>query len=539
MELSPESRQVVLRQQLQLSARSRFLDIGCGRGMVLIDALNLGVKMVVGVDKNPDMLNEVRRTLKASRWAVVKERHYSLEDQTPDVVYYVVRGDDPNTLSSVRIVIADLIHITDFPKPIDTTTDNEVNWNADSRMYWYGMLMHDDVKRGVCKALQKVIVRGRVVYVYQPGNDDPLDRKRDPLFEYGLKRKEWKLCRRTWATRADFLDTTGTPPEDASSFLYVRGSLTGKIATTPNLENEAESQAVARFNARVERYAREAADEGAALRAVAPYMRALNEHLKGAVSNADADEEDLPDAADDHESEELSICSDSDELSICSDSEELSDYDGDPEWIRQLYSFRDDSVVPDGPLLSSDQRNQASESRVQNLNVDRKAAWDGGTYRRRLGQRRTVMRLARQQSHLEVPYVIASPQGLKTPDFSKNGGPFVHCVWCEVPVTNAKTGVLIGATVADGIWCGQCDRTARRVRHDISPEAYPTLDNNNISLQVRRNGTHVWEYCTVVRRAWCDRVDIVITRTPGGWTGTQDIVATPRALRSLLHAPQR
>lgn len=114
-ELTSSSRAVVLKQQLALDLRvgeakesSQFLDLGCGRGLVLLDALDLGATEVVGIDFNRGVEGMMASEIAKRGWTV--ESHSRLRD---GVGYLLVREA---TRATLRLVIGDL-RLMDSPPP--------------------------------------------------------------------------------------------------------------------------------------------------------------------------------------------------------------------------------------------------------------------------------------------------------------------------------------------------------------------------------------------------------------------------------------
>ena len=72
-ELKGPSRALILDQQLQVQAGDTFLDLGCGRGLVLLDALSRGCSAAVGVEFNANCQGMLEDVLRQSQWSVLSQ----------------------------------------------------------------------------------------------------------------------------------------------------------------------------------------------------------------------------------------------------------------------------------------------------------------------------------------------------------------------------------------------------------------------------------------------------------------------------------
>ena len=217
-ELTPNSRAVVLEQQLRPT--DQFVDLGCGRGHVVADALDLGCTECVGVDNNPGVTEMLLNTVRSRGWTILEG-----SGEGVDTSYRIMKR---HRKATVRVVIGDLETMASVPRP-RRVEGGWAAWRAKLGVYWFGTIMPPRVKRNVCRRLLNALPNTtRVAYVHLPfGQLEDLDAKgRDPLFRYGLSR-EFRLLRRTSTSRADYLLTERgsqgyVAHEEAASFLYVK-----------------------------------------------------------------------------------------------------------------------------------------------------------------------------------------------------------------------------------------------------------------------------------------------------------------------------
>ena len=227
-ELTKESRDVVLDQQLQVGPDDVFLDFGCGRGLVMLDALER-CRVAVGVELNKGMLPYLERAIKERGWSVVRSdvvegdgRAYRLERCGRDALLIFLVGN-----------LAAML----FDHLERRCGRDGVSWNNPIKIYWYGTIMPKEVKQNVCTMLNAFPSGTRLAYVHLPiGTFDEngiliQEKTRDPLFDYGLEHTDWEMKRATWTSRADHLLTESgqqcadsyTAQERVASFLYVKG----------------------------------------------------------------------------------------------------------------------------------------------------------------------------------------------------------------------------------------------------------------------------------------------------------------------------
>ena len=223
-ELHPKDRTTLLKEQLQIQKEDLFLDIGCGRGNVLLDALDLGCSIAIGVEFNPGCKAMLERILadseKQKKWCTTVARGIG----GGGTVYYL-RHITSKRAATLYFVIGDLLDLTwetltsRCPK---LSTQLTTTW----RVYWYGTVMNAAVKKNVCERMLNHMPNGtRAVYVHLPhGQYASGGKTRDPLFQYGLAKGDsngWML-RRLARDRCDYLLTTTS--EEVVGFLYTKSS---------------------------------------------------------------------------------------------------------------------------------------------------------------------------------------------------------------------------------------------------------------------------------------------------------------------------
>jgi len=203
-ELTKESRELIFEQQLQVKVGDVFLDLGCGRGLVLLEALERGCTTAVGVESNRNCLNMMEDVIRQRQWTVTQKI-----ERDSVTSYLLMRNEQKAT---VYFVVGDLGSLTleELSKRCDLTFGDNL------RVYWYGTIMLREVKANVCQHIfNEMPAKARMVYVHLPWDFDV--KTRDVLYQYGLIRK-WKLCRESMV-QGKYLQTVSD--EEVATFLYV------------------------------------------------------------------------------------------------------------------------------------------------------------------------------------------------------------------------------------------------------------------------------------------------------------------------------
>ena len=438
-ELTASSRAVVL-QQLRLRVGDQLLDLGCGRGRVLLDALDLGATEVVGIDLNRGVERMLSAEMQRRGW-VVTERT-SLSD---GVGYRLKRREKRATL---RLMLGDLQHMGAPPPPI-RFAGGLSSWSEAVCVFWYGAVMLPQVKRNVCsRVLSALPKNARLAYVHLPFGSlagDPDRKTRDPLFAYGLDR-EWRLLRDSETFRADYLQTEAAAsergPEETASFLYVKGA-TLFPSSTRRESQAAQNATDARREQVLAERGRQSLSE---LRALQEGSAMAAEWRKGAIagnphltSRLDASRNERETDEEDEDSEEGEA--------VDVDEDEDVDEDVDEEDESSASDYASDDEPPDADLAVRRQ------------------------YRRLLRDRHVAVRQ-------EPPH-----HGLDLADPTIGGQH--RCYWCEQPA----------ATQHKSHWVCPCDRSLRdRTRFSIA-DAQPWEGERHVIVQRSDKG---WSYAILV-----------------------------------------
>ena len=289
-ELTQSSRAVVLEQQLWVGPGTTMVDLGCGRGEVLIDAAELGATLCVGVDFNADVASMLADTIRRRGWTATP-----MPSIDGDRAWRLSKGERRCTL---RFVLGDLRSMPAVPMPRDAQ-GRVVGWSPGVSVYWYGTIMPQPIKSNVCaQMLASMPPQTRVAFIHLPYGhlDDGFDsnriKRRGVLFSFGLPRHYRLLRNRCPCVRADCLQTNAG--EEAASFLY--GKQADDDAFPPPHPTARCEASIEAFSARrlavLSQRTRGAEQELKALR----YLRSLR---RGASDAAQAGESSRSDESDD------------------------------------------------------------------------------------------------------------------------------------------------------------------------------------------------------------------------------------------------
>ena len=156
----------ILRYQLQITETDTLIDLGCGVGVVLVQALILGCPRVVGIDSNPYSLKKIQEMLDAhgfSAWTCktwgkpgmwgLCARLVNTRTNTPHILH-IVCGD----LGSVQL--ADLNAM-------------EIHFSECTKLYLYGTVWPEQVKRNTIHLVNNMPGNPRLAWITAGSSGEP------------------------------------------------------------------------------------------------------------------------------------------------------------------------------------------------------------------------------------------------------------------------------------------------------------------------------------------------------------------------------